>query len=75
MTDETLIDHERRLTRLEMGWPAALARLEALEQAEHQRSVDKEQAERREMAKLRSEATEALAGIAAMKAQLDGREG
>jgi (p)ppGpp synthase/HD superfamily hydrolase len=59
MTDQTSIDHERRLTRLEDRFEVVLTqiaeRLQKLEQVADQGRVDKEQAERRETAGLRQE--------------------
>lgn len=69
MTDTILIDHEQRLTRLELklevNVPVILARLQKLEEAEAQRASDKEQDRRREMADLRARADAAEKALAA----------
>lgn len=66
--DAALLEHERRLTRLEDKFAIDLstcqARLERLEQAQAQAALDREQAARREMAEVRASAD-------AMRRQLD----
>jgi hypothetical protein len=57
MTETTLIEHERRLTRLEdrlaEAVPVLVARIAKLEEAAEQARVDREQAERGAAAELR----------------------
>lgn len=65
MSNESLLNHEQRLTRLEdrfeVNAAALMARLERLEEVAEQARVDKEQADRRELARLRDLAAQAEA--------------
>lgn len=63
MSDATIVDHERRLTRLEdrleVNLPTLAARIQKLEEDAKQRESDAEQARRKEMSDLRTRAEKA----------------
>jgi hypothetical protein len=76
--DTTIVDHEKRLTRLEdkvgTNLPVILSRIEALEADLMQRQSDKEQAQRKEMGEVRKQLAEAEATVAELKKAAEAAE-
>lgn len=67
MTDSTIVNHESRITKLELSqevnMTSVMRRLQSLEEQAEQARVDKEQADRKAMADLRQELAAAQAAL------------